>query len=93
MRSLLEEFWYGNVFPHEQYMSHNPDLKELIRLIEKNRLNLAELFTEAQKEALQKYDDTVTEMNDIMERELFIYAFRLGGRFMIETLSWEERRF
>ena len=90
MRSLLEEFWYGNIFPHEQYMSHNPDVKELIRLMEKNRLNLTETLTKEQKEALQKYDDTVTEMNDIMERELFIYAFRLGGRFMIETLSTDE---
>lgn len=52
MRILLEEFWYGNVFPHEQYMSHNSDLKELIRLTEKNRLNLFETLTEAQKEAL-----------------------------------------
>ena len=61
----------------------------ILRKIAKNRLNLAETLTEAQKEVLQKYDDTVTEMNDIMERELFIYAFRLGGRFMLETLSNE----
>jgi len=79
MRILLEDFWYGNVLPHEQYMSHNPDVKEVLRLMEKNRLNLTETLTEAQKETLQKYDDAATEMNDIIERELFIYAFRLGA--------------
>lgn len=83
MRILLEEFWYGNVLPHEQCINHNTDMKEVLRIMEKNRLNLSETLTEVQKEALQKYDDAVTEMNDIMERELFIYAFRLGGRFMI----------
>ena len=41
------------------------------------------------KKEIKTYDITVTEMNDIMECELFIYAFRLGGRFMLETLSNE----
>ena len=39
---------------------------------------------------LQKYDDAVSEMNGILEREIFIYAFRLGDRFAIETLSKDE---
>ena len=47
-------------------------------------------MTEAQKDILQKYDDAVSEMNSLLEREIFIYAFRLGGRFAIETLSKDE---
>ena len=87
MRSLLEEFWYGNIFPQEQYTAQHPDIKPLLRLTEKNRTSLTETLTEAQKECLQKYDDAVAEMNGILEREIFIYAFRLGGRFAVETLS------
>ena len=90
MRKLLEEFWYGNIFPQEQYFAHHPDIKPLLRLVEKNRSSLTETFTDSQKELLQKYDDAVSEMNGILEREIFIYAFRLGGRFAIETLSKEE---
>lgn len=90
MRKLLEEFWYGNIFPQEQYAAQHPDIKPLLRLIEKNRTSLVETLTEAQKESLQKYDDVVSEMNGILEREIFIYAFRLGGRFAIETLSKDE---
>ena len=86
MRSLLEEFWYGNVFPQKQLISREEEIKELHRLIEKNRTSLAETLTDAQKEILQKYDELLEEMNDIKERVLFINAFRLGGRFMIETL-------
>ncbi len=89
MRSLLEEFWFGNVYPQEQYTNRHPDVKELLRLMDKNRTKLTETLTEAQKEVLQKYDDACSEMSSIMERELFIYAFRLGGRFMVETLSGE----
>ncbi len=64
--------------------------KELLRILDKNRTQLSGTLTEAQKEILQKYDDAVTDMNSIMEQELFIYAFRLGGRFAIETLSTDE---
>lgn len=87
MRKLLEEFWYGNVFPQEQYAAQHPDIKPLLRLVEKNRTSLTETLTEAQQEILQKYDDAVSEMNSILEREIFIYSFRLGGRFAVETLS------
>lgn len=90
MRKLLEEFWYGNIFPQEQYAAQHPDIKPLLRLVEKNRSSLTETFTDSQKELLQKYDDAVSEMNGIWEREIFIYAFRLGGRFAIETLSKDE---
>ena len=90
MRKLLEEFWYGNIFPQEQYAAQHPDLKPLLRLTDKNRTSLTETLTESQKEILQKYDDAVSEMNSLLEREIFIYAVRLGGRFAIKTLSKDE---
>ena len=90
MRRMLEEFWYGSIFPQEQYAAQHPDIKPLLRLADKNRTNLTETLTEAQKEILQKYDDAISEMNSLLEREIFIYAFRLGGRFAIETLSKDE---
>ena len=90
MRELLEEFWYGNVTPQEQCINHHPEVDELLRLADKNLTKLSETLTEAQKELLQKYDESIGELNSIMERELFIYAFRLGGRFMVETLSQDE---
>jgi two-component system chemotaxis sensor kinase CheA len=37
----------------------------------------------------KQYSANVAEMNLVLERELFIYTFRLGGRFMVETLSGE----
>ena len=90
MRKLLEEFWYVNIFPQEQYAAQHPDIKPLLRLTDKNRTSLTETLTESQKEIFQKYDDAISEMNSLLEREIFIYAFKLGGRFAIETLSKDE---
>ena len=87
MRTLLEELWYGNVSPQEQSKEHIREIKNLLNLMGKNRDNLSATLTEDQKETLAKYDDCVNEMYGIIEREIFSYAFRLGGRFMLETLT------
>ena len=39
------------------------------------------------KEVLEKFDDCYAELTDINEREIFVYAFRLGARIAIEVLS------
>jgi hypothetical protein len=35
----------------------------------------------------EKYNDCVLELDDIREREIFSYAFRLGARMAIEIMS------
>ena len=87
MRGILEEFWHGNINPQEQSTEHNPDVKHLINLMGKNRDSLSDTLTDEQKETLAKYDDCVNEMYSIIEREIFAYGFRLGGRLMLETLT------
>ena len=89
MRNLLEEFWYGNISPHEEYTKRSFEERTALRLMDKNRTKLSEVLTDSQNELLKKYDDSVIELNCILELELFIYAFRLGGKFMLESLSEE----
>ena len=87
MRGILEEFWYGSINPQEQSKEHNSEVRHLLTLMGKNRDSLSDTLTDEQKETLAKYDDCVNEMYGIIEREIFAYAFRLGGRLMLETLT------
>lgn len=87
MRTLLEELWYGNVYPQEQSTEHNSEIKELISLMGKNREILSSALTAEQNLTLEKYDDCVNEMNSIIEKEVFAYGFRLDGKLMLEVLS------
>lgn len=87
MRTLLEELWYGNVYPQEQSTEHNSDIKELISLMGKNREILSSALTAEQNLTLEKYDDCLNEMNSIIEKEVFAYGFRLGGKLMLEVLT------
>ena len=86
MGNILEEFWYGNIDPMEQSTGKSQAVKELLRLMGRNRDRLYDSMTAEQRETLAKYDDCVNEMHSIMEVEIFSYAFRLGGRFMLATL-------
>jgi hypothetical protein len=86
MENILEEFWYGNIDPSEQSTGKSQAIKELIKLMGRNRDRLHNSMTAEQRETLAKYDDCVNEMHSIMELEIFSYAFRLGGRLMLATL-------
>lgn len=86
MRKILEEFWYGNIDPMEQSTGKRQEIKELLKLMGRNRDQLHNSMTAEQRETLEKYDDCINEMHSIMELEIFSYAFRLGGRLMLATL-------
>ena len=41
-----------------------------------------------QQDNLEKYDDCINEIHCLIELEIFSYAFRLGGRLMLATLTY-----
>ena len=86
MRSILEELFYGNVCPNTDCRSQEKEAKELIGYLANHHSALMEELTEKQKEVFEKFDDCYSELTDINERELFVYAFRLGARIAIEVL-------
>ena len=49
--------------------------------------DLLKTMTDEQKKIFEKFDDCWDELTDINEREIFVYAFKLGMRIAIEVLS------
>ena len=87
MRSILEELWYGNVCPNEGCREVTKETKELMKYIAEHHDNLHATLSEKQKETLEKFDDCYSELTDINERDIFVYAFRLGARMMLEVMT------
>ena len=83
MRSILEELWYGNVCPNNGCREATKEAKELMGYIADHHDNLQATLTDKQKEILE---NCYSELTDINEREIFVYAFRLGMRIAIEVL-------
>ena len=86
MRSILEELFYGNVCPNTDCRSQSKEIKELMGYIADHHDKLMKEITDEQKETFEKFSDCYDELTDINEREIFVYAFRLGMRIAIESL-------
>lgn len=82
MDNILTELWYGNISPWEQCNRSDRETKELAALLCRNREQLTEGLTEAQKEILDKYDDCQNELNAKTEKTAFIKGFCLGMRLL-----------
>lgn len=85
MRSIIEELFYGNVCPNTDCRRTDNQTGELIVNLTNEHNSLHETLSDKQKELLEKCDDYYSELSDINEREIFIYAFRLGARIAIEV--------
>ena len=84
--NTINELWYGNISPFEQCTRGDRRLKELLKLVARNREDLDGSLTEKQKETLEKFEDCMNEMHGITERDAFSYGFRLGVQLMAESV-------
>ena len=87
MRSILEELFYGNICPNTDCRSQDKETKRLMGYIADHHDNLLSTLNDEQKELLEKFDDCYNELTDINEREIFLYAFKLGARIMLQILT------
>ena len=83
----LEDLWYGNINPHEQFLDGNEKIKELLPIMAKDREKLSADFTPEQNDWLQKYDDIINEMHSNAEVEAFKYGFCLATMLFIESTA------
>lgn len=88
MKRTLIDFWYGNINPQD-HKQDDPRIADLLKLMGRNRSELNQTLNDSQREILEKYEDCANEMTSYCERDIFIYAFRLGMRLAIEALSDE----
>ena len=82
---IIKELWYGNIAPFEQCTCGDKQLKELLKLVARNKEELDASLTEKQKEILEKFEENMNEMHSIAERDAFSYGLRLGIRLMAEA--------
>ena len=87
MRSILEELFYGNICPNTDCRSNDKETKQLMGYIADHHSKLISTLNDQQKEILEKFDDCYNELTDINERDIFVYAFKLGARIALEMLS------
>ena len=86
----LEDLWYGNVIPHEQFLDGNTEYRKLLSQTVKRRDELEALLAEEQKEKLTEFDNASTELNALAEQSAFSFGFKLGVKLMCEVIYHSE---
>ena len=85
--NIINELWHGNIVPQEDSCNNSIEMKELMEYMARHHDDLLKTMTDEQKEIFERFDDCWSEYISLAEKAIFEYAFKLGGRLMLETLS------
>jgi hypothetical protein len=78
MRSILEEFAYGNISPETQSFKRNSQLGRAMESLRKNEEQLLALLNDDEKALLEKYIDAQGEINSLTAAKNLVYGYKLG---------------
>ena len=87
MRSTLEELWHGNISPETDSRTNTPEMKRLMEYMARHHDTLMMTMTDEQKDIFERFDDCWSEYASLAEEAIFVYAFKLGAKLMIESLK------
>lgn len=82
--TALENLWYGNLHPVEEFLADNKEYKGLLRIVEKNREKLENSLSPEQTELFEKYYTATNEMNSVSETASFRCGFTLAVALLTE---------
>ena len=78
MRSILEEFAYGNISPEVRFFKRNSQYGEAMRVLSGNEEKLLARLNEEEKVLFQEYVDAQGEVNQLTAVSNLIYGYKLG---------------
>lgn len=87
MMSIINELWHVNIIPQEDSGINSKEMKELLGYMSRHHEDLEKNFTDEQKEIFEKFHDCWSEYASLAEAAIFEYAFKLGMKIAIVTLT------
>ena len=87
MMFVLDRLWQEGLSPNEKYTRKDSAYhKILLRICEEENNVVAEL-TEKGKSHFNAYRDAQVDLSIVSEKEVFIEAFRLGARLVLDIVG------
>jgi len=78
MRSILEEFAFGNISPEVQTFTPNSRYGKALRTVCDNAAKLTSKLSDEEKVIFQKFVDAHGELNQLTATQNFTYGYKLG---------------
>ena len=84
---ILEELWYGNIYPNERSFRKDSEYAQALRkVVEEKECLLPNLAPELRK-AVETLMDVQLEAAAIAERDAFVMGFRLAAQIIVDSLT------
>ena len=87
MGKAISDLWHGSIVPQEDSRTNSKEMKELMGYIARHSEDLEKLLNDEQREIFDKFRECWNEYVSLAESAIFEYAFKLGARLMMESLS------
>lgn len=87
MKSILEEFYYGNIDPGTAELSRTAKYDRALEKIIASEEKLLKLLNEPEKLLFNEFSEAQEEMHESFIAEKFSLGFKLGVLFMTEVFT------
>lgn len=89
MQNIITELWNGHLSPMDKSGADDPEIQDLVRLIERNYDKLDEILDEKGKKTLDNFAHCHQEYTDIALEHAFFDGFSVACRLLTAALSCE----
>lgn len=87
MKQTIEHLWNGTVTPCSDCGNGDPEIDDLLDLIQRNRDSLILTLNQQQNEIFEKYLDCAEEYTYLLSAHAFSDGFCLAAKLMTEALT------
>ena len=85
--NILEELWYGNVYPNERSIRKDGEYAQALRKVVNEKDCLLPNLAPELRKAIEKLMDVQLEAAAIAERDAFVMGFRLATQIIVDSLT------
>ena len=84
---VLDKLWRDGISPNEKYTRKGSEYHKILQRICEEGDKVSEELTEKGKLYFDTYRDAQIDLSVVAEREVFIEAFRLGARLVLDIVG------
>ena len=84
---VLQELWRGNITPSERFVRSGSEYKKIAGKLSDEMDRLMEAISPEARTQLENIGNLRADMAVLSNEDIFIYAFRLGARLMLDVLG------
>lgn len=86
MENILAELRHENISSQSDSRNNAPEIKQLVEYMTRHHEDLLKIMTDEQCDILERFDDCWSEYTSLVEETIFVCAFRLGVRMMLDVM-------